>query len=127
NRADPLTRPISDVGALVSVGLDAPVRNGWGIVERHGSRVLASDTRDIVAAETLRIRGRHNEFNALVSLALVAAAGVDPASVVNAVREFGGLDHRCQTVSIIDGVTYINDSKATNIGACLAALDGLGD
>jgi UDP-N-acetylmuramoylalanine--D-glutamate ligase len=127
NRADPLTRPTAGVRELISVGLDAPVRNGWGIVERRGTRVLASDARDIVEADELRIRGRHNEFNALVALALTAAAGVDPATVVDALCGFAGLDHRCQTVAVVGGVTYINDSKATNVGACLAALEGLGD
>jgi UDP-N-acetylmuramoylalanine--D-glutamate ligase len=127
NRADPLTRPVAKVDRLISVGLDAPVRNGWGIVERHGARTLASDAGDVVEADSLRIRGRHNEFNALVSLALVRAAGVDPASVVDALRGFAGLDHRCQTVAVVGEVTYINDSKATNVGACLAALEGLGE
>ena len=128
NRADPLTRPNErTVGRLVSVGLDAPSRDGWGIVERSGRRYLANELREIIEADALGIRGRHNEFNALVSLALVAAAGVDPASCVETLRTFAGLDHRCQTVAVVAGVTYINDSKATNVGACLAALEGLGD
>src|SRR5262249_33693733 len=71
NRADPLTRPPPAVATTISVGLDAPVRNGWGIVERGGARILANDTREVVDADALRIRGRHNEFNALTSLALV--------------------------------------------------------
>jgi UDP-N-acetylmuramoylalanine--D-glutamate ligase len=127
NRADPLTRPEAPVGKLVSVGLDAPSRNGWGIVEQSNRRFLANDSGSIIAADALGIRGRHNEFNALVSLALAAAAGVEPVSCVETLRNFAGLDHRCQTVAVIDGVTYINDSKATNVGACLAALEGLGD
>ena len=127
NRADALTRPASPVGRLVSVGLDAPSRGGWGIVERNGARYLANDTGEIIDADSLRIRGRHNEFNALVSLALVAATGANPASCLETLRAFAGLDHRCQTVAVIAGVTYINDSKATNVGACLAALEGLGD
>ena len=127
NRADALTRPASPVGRLVSVGLDAPSRDGWGIVERKGARYLANDSVEIIDADSLRIRGRHNEFNALVSLALASAAGVDPASCIETLRAFAGLDHRCQTVAVIAGVTYINDSKATNVGACLAALEGLGE
>ena len=127
NRADPLTRPGGSVGKLVSVGLDAPSPDGWGIVERAGARFLASAAGEIIEANALGIRGRHNEFNALASLALVAAAGVDPASCRETLRKFKGLDHRCQTVAVVAGVTYINDSKATNVGACLAALEGLGD
>jgi UDP-N-acetylmuramoylalanine--D-glutamate ligase len=127
NRADALTRPTTPVADLISVGLDAPAHNGWGIVERGGVRILASESREIIDSGALRIRGRHNEFNALVSLALIDAAGVDPTSIVDALRGFAGLEHRCQTVAIVAGVTYINDSKATNLGACLAALEGLGE
>ena len=127
NRADSLTRPNGPVGRLVSVGLDAPSRGGWGIVERGAQRFLANDTGAIIEAESLAIRGRHNEFNALVSLALMAAAGIDPTSCGETLRNFAGLDHRCQTVAEIAGVTYVDDSKATNVGACLAALEGLGD
>lgn len=127
NRADPLTTPKEAVGRLVSVGLDAPSRDGWGIVEFGGARYLASFGERYVDVESLGIRGKHNEFNALVSMALAKAARSDPASWLPTLRGFKGLEHRSQTVAVVDGVTYINDSKATNLGACVAALEGLGD
>jgi UDP-N-acetylmuramoylalanine--D-glutamate ligase len=127
NRADPLTAPKEPVGKLVSVGLDAPSRDGWGIVEYGGARYLASFGERYLDVESLGIRGKHNEFNALVAMALAKAAGSDPASWLPTLRDFKGLEHRSQTVAIVDNVTYINDSKATNLGACVAALEGLGD
>lgn len=127
NRADPLTTPKGTAGKLVSVGLDAPSRDGWGIVEFGGARYLASFGERYLDVESLGIRGKHNEFNALVAMALAKAAGSDPASWLLTLRDFKGLEHRSQTVAVVDGVTYINDSKATNLGACVAALEGLGD
>ncbi len=127
NRADPLTTPKEAVGRLVSVGLDAPSRDGWGIVEYGGERYLASFGERYLDVESLGIRGEHNEFNALAAMALAKAAGGDPASWLQTLRDFKGLEHRSQTVAVVDGVTYINDSKATNLGACVAALEGLGD
>ncbi len=127
NRADRLTTPKEAVGRLVSVGLDAPSRDGWGIVEFGGARYLASFGERYLDVESLGIRGKHNEFNALVAMALAKAARSDPASWLPTLRDFKGLEHRSQTVAVVDGVTYINDSKATNLGACVAALEGLGD
>jgi UDP-N-acetylmuramoylalanine--D-glutamate ligase len=127
NRADPLTTPKFAVDRRVSVGLDAPSRDGWGIIEYGGDRYLASFGERYLSVESLGIRGKHNEFNALAAMALAKAAGGDPAAWLQALRDFKGLDHRTQTVAVIDGVTYVNDSKATNLGACVAALEGLGD
>ena len=127
NRADPLTTPKVAVDRLVSVGLDAPSRDGWGIVEYGGVRYLASFGERYLDVDSLGIRGKHNEFNALASMALAKAAGADPASWLQTLRNFRGLEHRTQTVAVVDGVTYINDSKATNLGACVAALEGLGE
>ena len=73
NRADPLTAPKEAIGRLVSVGLDAPSRDGWGIVEFGGARYLASFGERYLDVESLGIRGKHNEFNALVSMALAKA------------------------------------------------------
>ena len=60
-------------------------------------------------------------------MALACAVCGDAARWNETLRGFKGLPHRCQTVAVVDGVTFINDSKATNVGACLAALDGLGE
>jgi UDP-N-acetylmuramoylalanine--D-glutamate ligase len=127
NRADPLTVPPSRVPRRIAVGLDTPERDGWGVVEHGGRRYLATADERFLAADRLGIRGRHNEFNALAAMASARAAGGHTASWAQTLERFSGLEHRCQTVAVIRGVTFINDSKATNLGACLAALEGLGE
>jgi UDP-N-acetylmuramoylalanine--D-glutamate ligase len=128
NRADPLTVPGDEVGARrVTVGLDAPPADGWGIVERGGARHLVYGATVLLPVNEIGIRGRHNEFNALTALALAHEAGDTGARWAKTLHEFKGLEHRCQTVAVVAGVTFINDSKATNIGACIAALEGLGE
>ena len=72
----------------------------------------------------LPLEGRHNAANALAALALGVAVGLDEQVMCNALRKFKGLNHRMQRVAEIRGVTWVNDSKATNIGACVAALQG---
>lgn len=72
----------------------------------------------------LPLEGRHNAANALAALALGKAVNLDEQVMCNALRKFKGLSHRMQRVAQIRGVTWVNDSKATNIGACIAALQG---
>ncbi len=128
NRADALTAPpVTSACRRVSIGLDAPPPGGWGIVETGGSRSLASADAALLAVAELGVRGRHNELNALASLALAHEAGCARERWYETLRDFKGLEHRCQTVAVIGGVTFINDSKATNLGACVAALEGLGE
>jgi UDP-N-acetylmuramoylalanine--D-glutamate ligase len=86
----------------------------WLMHHEHGLMPLAS----------LPLEGRHNAANALAALALGAAIGLDEHAMCNALKTFKGLDHRMQRVAQIRGVTWVNDSKATNIGACVAALQG---
>ena len=72
----------------------------------------------------LPLEGRHNAANALAALALGVSVGLDEQVMCDALRKFKGLSHRMQRVAEIRGVTWVNDSKATNIGACVAALQG---
>lgn len=78
----------------------------------------------LMTRDELPLVGRHNAANALAALALGVAAGLDTSAMCVALRKFKGLAHRMQRVAEIDGVTWVNDSKATNIGACIAALQG---
>ena len=77
-----------------------------------------------VKAGTLALSGRHNRFNALAAAAIVHQVGVE--TDIGALAGFRGLPHRSYLVAEVDGVSYVDDSKATNVGACLAALDGFG-
>ena len=72
----------------------------------------------------MRMPGRHNLANALAALALGDAAGIPKQAMLHILREFQGLPHRTQWVAECRGVSWFNDSKATNIGAALAAIQG---
>lgn len=98
---------------------------GYGIVDRDGERWLARDGMGLMPVATLRIRGRHNEGNALAALALAEATAGRPLAGIEALASFSGLPHRCERIAERRGVTFIDDSKGTNVGATIAALEGL--
>ena len=77
-------------------------------------------------ADALRIRGRHNALNALAALSLASAAGCSLSAMLYGLREYQGEPHRVESVMIIEDVEYFDDSKGTNVGATVAALNGLG-
>jgi UDP-N-acetylmuramoylalanine--D-glutamate ligase len=79
----------------------------------------------LMKCEEVGIRGRHNLANALAACALAHTVGIPKGAMVSVLRRFEGLDHRAQVVSESNGVLWINDSKATNVGACIAALNGM--
>ena len=80
----------------------------------------------LMPADALRIRGRHNAINALSALALACSAGCALGPMLYGLRDYRGEPHRVQPVGIIDGIEYFDDSKGTNVGATVAALQGLG-
>lgn len=79
----------------------------------------------LMPADALRIKGRHNANNALAAIALTSAIGLPMSPLLHGLREYEGEPHRVQSILIIDGVEYIDDSKGTNVGATIAALIGL--
>ena len=80
----------------------------------------------LMPADALRIRGLHNAANALAALALCRAAGLPLAPLLHGLRDYQGEPHRVELVASIDAVEYYDDSKGTNVGATVAALEGLG-
>ena len=80
----------------------------------------------LLPADALRIRGRHNAVNALTALSLATSAGCSIAPILFGLREYRGEPHRVESVAIINGVEFFDDSKGTNVGATVAALHGLG-
>lgn len=80
----------------------------------------------LMPADALRIRGRHNAVNALAALALASAAGCALAPMLYGLREYRGEPHRVEPVAVVNGIEYFDDSKGTNVGATVAALQGLG-
>jgi UDP-N-acetylmuramoylalanine--D-glutamate ligase len=77
-------------------------------------------------ADALRLRGRHNAANALAALALATAIGCPLAPMLHGLREYRGEPHRVEPVGAVGAVEAFDDSKGTNVGATVAALDGLG-
>jgi len=128
NRQDERVRAMALPGRqLVTFGLDAPADAAdFGLRENRGEPWLVQGDRFLLPASELPIAGLHNAANALAALALCAAIGIDPVGLLPALRAFTGLPHRVEPVAEIDGVTYYDDSKGTNVGATVAALEGLG-
>lgn len=131
--------------ACVLFGGDMPQRPGdFGIEVTHGMTWLvraleADETRRrrkdaaeelhiqrLMPADALRIRGRHNAVNALAALALASSAGCALGPMLYGLREYRGEPHRVEPVAIVGEVEYFDDSKGTNVGATVAALQGLG-
>ncbi len=128
NRDDSLTRPlVPDVTPMQSFGLNAPDLKQYGILrEDNGTIWLARGRERLLKSSEMYIQGTHNVANALACLALGEAIGLPIDKMLETLKTFKGLEHRCEFVKEVDGVRYYNDSKGTNIGATLAALDGLG-
>jgi UDP-N-acetylmuramoylalanine--D-glutamate ligase len=98
-------------------GANGDVRlDGDTIVDRWGARYPRS---------LLKIRGSHNVENAMASILAAKLLGVQDTAVRTALASFEGLPHRMQFVAEEDGITYFNDSKATNVAACVKALDSV--
>jgi UDP-N-acetylmuramoylalanine--D-glutamate ligase len=126
NADDPLVAAMAEAGRRTKwFGLKEGARLDYGVRRTAGEEWLVRGIEPIIRSSEVRIKGRHNISNALAALALGDAAGLSSAAMAEALRQFPGLEHRMQWVADIDGVTWINDSKATNVGACIAALEGL--
>ncbi len=110
----------------ISFGLNKPPsEDDYGIMLRAEEPWLACGSEALLAVSNLRILGRHNWANALAALALGDAAGLPREDMLETLRGYSGLPHRSQWVTEVNGVAWLNDSKATNPGATLAALEGL--
>ncbi len=126
NRDDPITCQDISLSSTVSFGLSVPQPGQFGLREKNERYYLAYGEQCLLATEQLRIKGYHNIANALAALALAHTAGISQAGMLAALQNFPGLPHRCQWVGCHQGVTWYNDSKATNVGAAVQAIMGLG-
>ncbi|MFM0052120.1 UDP-N-acetylmuramoyl-L-alanine--D-glutamate ligase [Caballeronia grimmiae] len=138
-------------GRVVTFGLDEPSALGdYGLLRDNGIAWLAQGidrdaasepatsrrrkqeaaapnvvAKRLMPSDALRIRGLHNAANALAALALARAIDLPLAALLHGLREYRGEPHRVEVIAQIDGVDYVDDSKGTNVGATVAALDGL--
>ncbi|MFN6261252.1 MAG: UDP-N-acetylmuramoyl-L-alanine--D-glutamate ligase [Chromatiaceae bacterium] len=124
NAEDPLTRPLGCAAPQIGLNLQQP-QDGYGLVQQQGETWLLVDGAPLLPVTQMSMVGRHNQFNALASCALALAVGCSREALVQALKTYQPLPHRCALVADHAGVRWVNDSKATNVGATLAAIAGL--
>jgi len=107
----------------VCFSLDPASTADFRLLEADGPWLAQRNDPWLPVAE-LKISGRHNWANCLAAMAIAHGLGISRDAIVAALREFGGIAHRSQWVAEIDGVEWINDSKATNVGAARASIEG---
>jgi UDP-N-acetylmuramoylalanine--D-glutamate ligase len=128
NREALNTYPEYKAKKTISFGLDTlkPDSKEFGLKIVNQKAYLAEGNQILLPVEKMPIKGRHNWANALAALTMGHAIGLPTAAMLTTLCQFKGLPHRCQWVKEHEGVTWYNDSKATNVGATLAALNGFG-
>ena len=124
NAEDPLTQEDDKQSAQVQLSFGEHHADYWLKTENGKQFLMAKDGLSLPCDE-IKLAGRHNYMNALASIALAQAAGIKTQGILTALRTFNGLEHRFQSVHFANGVRWINDSKATNVGSTVAALTGL--
>ena len=138
-----LAKKKSEKRQVISFGADVPVNAGdyglehvngmtWlvraSVPETEGKKSIeeALQLQRLMPADALRIRGQHNAINSLAALALASTCGAAMAAMLYALREYTGEPHRLQSVAVINDIEYVDDSKGTNVGATVAAMNSLG-
>lgn len=102
-----------------------PDNNNFGLIMDGDEVWLCQGDNRIIKQDDLGIKGEHNVANALAAMALATSVNVPVAAMIETLKRFSGLEHRCQRVATIKQVSWFNDSKATNVGACIASIKGL--
>ena len=125
NRDDEQTNSPVTGQQIISFGSDKPANGHFGIDLINNKTQLMFGEQVLIAIETLPLAGLHNALNYLAALALGYSSGWSLTAMVENLAGFSGLSHRCQRVKNVDNIQWINDSKATNVGATLAAISGL--
>lgn len=113
-------------GASVLTTSSKDAQADFYLDSQQGKLCLCHQNQVLIWADEMKIKGKHNLMNALSALALGASVGLPVASMVKTLKQFKGLAHRCEYVDEVSGKAYFNDSKGTNIGSTIAAIDGLG-
>lgn len=115
NADDPRTSP--PPGKAIAIGA--------GVWRIDGDALVLGG--EAMPTQDVALNGRHNHFNVLAAAAIASSCGMAVADMKPTLKRFAGLPHRCNEVARIGEVTFVDDSKATNVGACRAALEGLGN
>jgi UDP-N-acetylmuramoylalanine--D-glutamate ligase len=109
----------------VSFGLDQPEAGQYGLLVDEGEVFLARGDQLLLSVSDVAMVGAHNHANALAALAAGELMGLELSAMLQVLNEFPGLPHRMQPAGTIAGVQYINDSKATNVGAAIASVESV--
>ena len=127
NREDALSPTVKDGVRTLTFGLDEPRSDSdFGLVNKNGDLLMVRGNRELARVDGMTLQGKQNVANLLAALALVEAAGVELTDdVIKAGMNYAGLPHRCEVVTEVSGVRWINDSKGTNVGATVAAISGI--
>lgn len=127
NRDDALVRAMALSGRKqITFGLDAPVtETDFGLQQEGDDTWLVQGRHRLMKTSDLAVSGLHNAANALAALALCRMAGLPLEPLLQALREFTGLPHRMEKVAELNGISFYDDSKGTNVGATAAALNGM--
>jgi UDP-N-acetylmuramoylalanine--D-glutamate ligase len=123
-----LQSKISNLPAsIISFGPNLPEDDSqYGLLGKAGETILMRGDKELIAASQLAIKGGHNIQNALAALAIGEGAGLVLSDMIDQLRKYKGLEHRCEWLGSFGGVDYVNDSKATNVGASISALESFG-
>jgi UDP-N-acetylmuramoylalanine--D-glutamate ligase len=127
NRDDELASKVVDTDkAQVSFTQEIPGEDEFGLrKDASGVMSVCFGDRRLISADQISLKGTHNLQNVLAALAMGYSIGLPVEKMVETLKTFEGLPHRTQLIAEVDGVRWINDSKATNVGAAIAALVGL--
>lgn len=125
NREDKATKSLVAEQATASFGLNKPASGDFGLSLIDNKQTLMFGDQGLIPLAQLPLAGMHNALNYLAALALGHSAGWSLSAMIENLKGFKGLAHRCQRVNSDDEIQWINDSKATNVGATLAAISGL--
>ncbi len=127
NRDDALTDCTDpSVQNKIYFTLNSPRKNEFGLITKNNETYLAHGSEALLKVTELPVMGKHYQANALAALAIGYGFGLSLEVMLDVLREFKGLPHRCQFVRERQGVKWYNDSKGTNVGATQAAIEGLG-
>ena len=127
NLDDPLAAHLGD-GRCRTIGFSTREHPHaqWNVAGSGRAARIMRRGKAVMAVDSIPLPGMHNVANALAAFALGDAIGLDVGAMSAALEDYAGLPHRCETVAARHGVRWINDSKGTNVGATVAAIDGIG-
>lgn len=113
----------SQEDSVILFGSDEPKNNDYGLLNADGFYTLKKGEHEIIQSNVIKLKGTYNYLNILAALALLEPLQLDEQKQIQAIKKYRGLAHRCEWVDEIDNVQYYNDSKGTNTGATIAAIN----